>query len=100
MNSLNKNGSNINPCEILQVTSLATYTKDQPLLCVFQLGRQTYIFDKFIKFTAQKTKFFIKDIFSKCDQICRELQVLKHLLKISLMEKFIFVQWLVPFKPE
>ena len=92
MNSLNKNGPNINPCEILQVTSLATYTKDQPVLYVFQLGRETYIFDKFIKFTAQKTKFFIKDIFSKCDRICRELQVLKHLLKISLMENFIFVQ--------
>ena len=32
--------------------------------------------------TAQK-KFFIKDFFSKCDQICRKL-------KKSLMENFIF----------
>ena len=33
-------------------------------------------------FTVQKMKFFIKDLFSKCDQIRRELQVWSHLLKI------------------
>ena len=36
-------------------------------------------------------KFFIKDIFSKCDQI-RSLRIWSHLLKTSLMESFIFVQ--------
>ena len=30
--------------------------------------------------TAQKMKFFIKDFFSKCDQICRKLWIWSHLL--------------------
>ena len=38
----------------------------------------------------KKTKFFIQDFFSKCDQIHRKLRVWSHLLKKSLMEKFIF----------
>ena len=40
--------------------------------------------------TAQKMKFSIKDFFSKCDQIRRNLQNWSHLLKKSLMENFIF----------
>ena len=40
--------------------------------------------------TAQKMKFFIKDFFSKCDQICRNLRIRSHLLKKPLMENFIF----------
>ena len=40
--------------------------------------------------TVQKIKFFIKDFFSKCDQICRKLWIWSHLLKKSLMENFIF----------
>ena len=40
--------------------------------------------------TAQKMKFSIKDFFSKCDQICRKLQIRSHLLKRSLIENFIF----------
>ena len=32
----------------------------------------------------------IKDFFSKCDWICRKLQIWSHLLKKSLMENFIF----------
>ena len=40
--------------------------------------------------TAQKMKFFIKDFFSKCDQIRRKLRIWSHLLKKSLMENFIF----------
>ena len=40
--------------------------------------------------TAQKMKFFIKDFFSKCDQIRRKLKISEHLLKKSLMENFIF----------
>ena len=35
-------------------------------------------------------KFSIKDFFSKCDQILRELQIWSHLLKKSLMENFSF----------
>ena len=39
---------------------------------------------------AQKMKFFMKDFFSKCDQIHRKLQIWSHLLKKYLMENFIF----------
>ena len=35
-------------------------------------------------------KFFIKDFFSKCDQIQRKLQIWLQLLKEYLMENFIF----------
>ena len=35
-------------------------------------------------------KFFIKNFFSKCDQVCSFLQVWSHLLKKSLMENFSF----------
>ena len=38
---------------------------------------------------AQKMKFSIKDIFSKCDQIRRKLRIWSHLLKKSFMENFI-----------
>ena len=41
-------------------------------------------------FTAQKLKFFIKDFFSKCDQIRSFLWIWSHLLKKSLMKNFIF----------
>ena len=35
-------------------------------------------------------KFYIKDLFSKCDQIRSFLEVWSHLLKKSLMENSIF----------
>ena len=35
-------------------------------------------------------KFSVKDFFSKCDQIRRELRIWSHLLKKSLMGNFIF----------
>ena len=41
--------------------------------------------------TAQKMKFSIKDLFSKCDQISRSLRIWSHLLKKSLIENFIFL---------
>ena len=40
--------------------------------------------------TEQKTKFSIKDFFSKCDQIRKKLWIWSRLLKKSLMENFIF----------
>ena len=40
--------------------------------------------------TEQKMKFSIKDLFSKCDQSSSFLQIWPHLMKISLMENFIF----------
>ena len=39
--------------------------------------------------TLQKMKFFIKDFFSKYDQIRRKLRIWLHLLKKSLMENLI-----------
>ena len=41
--------------------------------------------------TAQIMKFYIKDFFSKCDQIRSFLRVWPHLLEKSLMENFIFL---------
>ena len=48
------------------------------------------IFGNFMRDTAQKIKFFIKDFLSKCDQIRRKLRIWSHLLKKSLMKNFIF----------
>ena len=38
-----------------------------------------------------ENRISIKDLFSKCDQICRKLRIWSHLLQKSLMEKFIFL---------
>ena len=45
--------------------------------------------------TAQRMKFSIKDLFTKCDQIRSFLRIWSHLLKKSLVENFIFcaVKW-------
>ena len=43
-----------------------------------------------VKYTAQKTKFSIKDLFSKCDKILRKMWIWSRLLKKSLMENFTF----------
>ena len=46
----------------------------------------------FIQFkivTAKKMKFFSKNFFSKCDQICNFPQIWLHLVKEFLMQKFI-----------
>ena len=40
--------------------------------------------------TALKIKIFIKDLFSKCDQISWKLRICSHLLKKSLTENLIF----------
>ena len=39
---------------------------------------------------AQKMKFYSKGLFSKCDQMRSFLRIWSHLLKKSLMEKFLF----------
>ena len=44
----------------------------------------------FFKGHCTKVKFFIKDFFSKCDQIGSFLRIWSHLLKKTLMENFIF----------
>ena len=43
--------------------------------------------------TAQNLKCSIKDFFSKYDQIRRKQRIWPHLLKKSLMENLVFVQW-------
>ena len=45
--------------------------------------------------TAQKMKLFVKEFFSKYDQIRRKLRIWSHLLKKSLMENFIFCAVLI-----
>ena len=49
---------------------------------------------------AQKWKFSIKGFFSKCDEIRNFLRIWSHLLKISLMENFIFCAVLWPVKED
>ena len=47
-------------------------------------------------------KFFMKDFYIKCDQICRKLQIWSHLPKESLMKNFFFLQCnlnYIPLKP-
>ena len=43
-----------------------------------------------VNVTAQKMKFFIKDFFSKRDQIRRKLRILSYFMKNSLLKNFIF----------
>ena len=50
-----------------------------------------YIFTSY-SHPCTKKKFFIKDFFSKCDQIRSFPRIWLHLLKQCLMENFIFVQ--------
>ena len=51
----------------------------------------------FLPITAQKTKFSIKDFFSKCDQIQFPERNWSHLLKKPLIKNFIFMQCIFPF---
>ena len=41
-------------------------------------------------YNVQKVKIFVKDFFSKCDQIRRKLRIFSHSLERSLMENFTF----------
>ena len=43
--------------------------------------------------TAEKMNFSFKDFLSKCDQIRCFPRIRSHLLKKTLMENVIFVQW-------
>ena len=53
--------------------------------------------DNPIILTTQKMKFSIRDFFSKCDQIRRRLRIWSDLLKKSVLESLIFVQWLIMY---
>ena len=52
--------------------------------------RTTSMRSVIVFFIAQKMKFSIKVFFNQCDQIPRKLWIWSHLLRISLMENFIF----------
>ena len=56
-----------------------------PTLCLYSPRVTTYVI------LYRKMKFSIKDFFSKCDQIRRNLRIWSHLPKKSLMENFIFL---------
>ena len=43
-----------------------------------------------LRYATQKTKFSVRDLLSKCDQIRSFLRTWPHLLKKSLMDNFIF----------
>ena len=53
-----------------------------------------------LNITAQKMMFSIKDFFSKHEEIYRKLRIWSHLLKKSLMEKFIFCEVMVCDLPQ
>ena len=65
-----------------------------PILCALRNRNETSA-----RNTAQKMKFSIKDLFSKCDQIHRKLQIRSHLLRKSLMGNFIFcaLKWVMAY---
>ena len=59
---------------------------------VWDSCKASYVFHTFAfqtRITAQKMKFSIKGFFGKCDQICSFMRIWSHLLKKSLMDKFI-----------
>ena len=51
-----------------------------------------YNFSLKVQCQCTKMKFFIRNVFSRCDQICIFLPIWSHLLKKSLMENFIFCE--------
>ena len=58
-------------------------------MCLLKWRKTTSYHSSFLRYTAQKMKFSIKDFFSKCDQIGSLLRIWSHLLKIYLMENFL-----------
>ena len=62
-----------------------------PSKCLFWKNNDDSIVKLMISITLYRIwKFFVKDFFSKCDQIRRKLRIRSHLLKKSIMENFIF----------
>ena len=79
-------------CQNLHLQIMVLLLDKLPNLCIQKLFTQIFEWSltNFVRITAQKMKFSVKDFFSKCDQICRKLQIWSHLLRKSLMENFIF----------
>ena len=70
------------------------WTRLDTLILALRLCRNLYIRKvhyKIFRDTAQKMKFSMKELFTKCDQIGRILRIWSHLVKKSLMENFIFL---------
>ena len=67
------------------------------LVFLFLLSRFILNIIVIINFQCTKMKFSIKYIFSKCDQIRKKLRIWLHLLKMYLMENFIFCAAFVTF---
>ena len=62
--------------------------------CCTEIWINTICFKKYKanSHTAQKMRFSIKNFCSKCDQIHDFLRIWLHLLKMTLLEKFIFLR--------
>ena len=56
----------------------------------FFLSNSLILFQILKDYTAQKMKFSIQNIFSKCDQIRKKLRIWSHLRKKSLIENLVF----------
>ena len=56
----------------------------------FFLSNSLILFQILKDYTAQKMKFSIQNIFSKCDQIRKKLRIWSHLRKKSLIEDLVF----------
>ena len=62
---------------------------------MFHKGLLKNLILKVQNYTAQKMKFFIMDLFSKCDQVRSFQGIWSRLPKKSLMENFIFCAVLI-----
>ena len=63
---------------------------DQKKLSIWTLFRECIKPEVITDNTAQKMKFSVKDLFSKCDQIRCFHRIWSHLLKKSFIENFVF----------
>ena len=62
--------------------------------CFWEWQNHAPVSINYIRVTAQKMKFSIKDFLSKCDQIRRKLKIWSYLIEKPLMDNFIFMQCL------
>ena len=69
---------------------LGLHLIEQTLVTVYTSTKKGKLTLPLLANTEQKKKFFIKDFFSKCDQICSKQQIWPHLLKKPLIQKLIF----------
>ena len=92
----NVNWTYLRRSEGIEVIFWMSYIRPSYVVCARWLWTTTWYSVLFGKITnqkiwentAHKRKFYVKNIFSKYDQIHRRLQIRSHLLKIYLMENF------------